>query len=339
MDSPVDHLPDLFSLGSPNFWFGVTIAAIALFDLSHLHREDEAPRRTAVHAVSWAFVGILYAGAIHSWAGPTLGQEFLAGLLFEKALIVGNVLVIASIAAAFGLRGERERRVLLWGVLGAWTMRILVITASTAFLYLEASATYLLGVVALVAGIVLVQFRTAYSDLAVRAARRLLGRRLPADGDLPSGGWKGSSVTAAITLVAVVEVQVVNLAFAVAASPTIHAVTEDTLVIMASNGVALLGLGPLYFLVKATLLRRFHLLEFGLASLLFVVGAKLLLGSSIPISLEATVSLAFGTIALYAVGSLSQPLGLQHVVQDAPARDANGSASSQRVNGSTPDPH
>jgi tellurite resistance protein TerC len=75
----------------------------------------------------------------------------------------------------------------------------------------------------------------------------------------------------------------------------------DTFIVLTSNVFAILGLRAMYFLL-AGMQERFHLLSYGLALVLLVIGAKMLLTDvyKIPVlwSLGATATILIATILL-----------------------------------------
>ena len=71
-------------------------------------------------------------------------------------------------------------------------------------------------------------------------------------------------------------VEATDLIFAVDSIPAIFGVTNNTFLIYSSNVFAILGLRAMYFLV-ADLSQTFHLLKYGLAMILVVVGVKMCL--------------------------------------------------------------
>jgi tellurite resistance protein TerC len=101
--------------------------------------------------------------------------------------------------------------------------------------------------------------------------------------------------------VVIVLIGIVDVIFAVDSIPAIFAITTDTFIVLTSNVFAILGLRAMYFLL-AGMHERFHLLSYGLALVLFVIGMKMLLMDvyKIPVlwSLAATVVILITTIVL-----------------------------------------
>jgi tellurite resistance protein TerC len=96
----------------------------------------------------------------------------------------------------------------------------------------------------------------------------------------------------------------------------IFAVTSDTFLVFTSNVFAILGLRSLYFLL-ARMVTRFHLLRYGLAAILVLVGAKMALTTVVEIpSLVSLIAIAV-ILTISVVASWYFPRTLP-VVRDQP---------------------
>jgi tellurite resistance protein TerC len=100
--------------------------------------------------------------------------------------------------------------------------------------------------------------------------------------------------------------------FAVDSIPAIFAITTDPFVVLTSNAFAVLGLRAMYFLL-ADIHERFHLLSYGLALVLVIIGAKMLLADvyKVPVvwSLTATALILVSAMTL---SLLVTPRGAPH---------------------------
>jgi tellurite resistance protein TerC len=102
-------------------------------------------------------------------------------------------------------------------------------------------------------------------------------------------------------LVVIILIGIVDVIFAVDSIPAIFAITTDPFIVLTSNAFAILGLRAMYFLL-AGIHERFHLLSYGLALVLVMIGAKMLLADiyKVPVlwSLTATATVLAGAMAL-----------------------------------------
>ena len=90
-----------------------------------------------------------------------------------------------------------------------------------------------------------------------------------------------------------VVVEMTDVMFAVDSIPAIFAVTEDPFIVLTSNVFAVLGLRAMFFLLEGAA-ERFHLLSYGLASVLMFIGAKMLVAGFFKIP----IGIALGVVAV-----------------------------------------
>ena len=200
--------------------------------------------------------------------GTDAAVEFVSGYLVEGSLSVDNLFVFLLLFRSLGLNVEAQRRVLLWGVLGAIVLR--------GSLYLRrrcAAGTFCLGAVRLrgrAAGCRdSAWLRAKHQGEGPQQPGRWLRRRLGTEtvGKEPAGA-------AFLLVVLAVEGQR-DLLFALDSIPAVLAITRDPFIVYTSNIFAILGLRSLYFAL-AGVFDRLRLLRYGLAVILIFVAAKML---------------------------------------------------------------
>jgi tellurite resistance protein TerC len=153
-----------------------------------------------------------------------------------------------------------QPKVLSWGIALALVMRLVLIVAGAALLDSFHATFYVFGAVLLFTAWKLVR-REGHEVTPERSrALRLLPKRLRAKP----------------LVVVFVVVATTDLVFAIDSIPAIFAVTSEPFVVFAANAFAVLGLRALYFLL-AGMMDRFVYLSHGLALILAVIGAKMLL--------------------------------------------------------------
>ena len=93
---------------------------------------------------------------LNGTVGPEIANrkalEFLTGYLIEWSLSVDNVFVFLLIFAAFHVPAEYQRRVLIFGVLGAIVMRAIMILAGAWVVQEFSWVLYLFGVFLVITG-------------------------------------------------------------------------------------------------------------------------------------------------------------------------------------------
>lgn len=108
----------------------------------------------------------------------------------------------------------------------------------------------------------------------------------------------GKKIFTPLALVLVL-VEVSDLIFAVDSIPAIFAVTTDPFIVFTSNIFAILGLRALYFLL-ADMADRFHLLAYGLAIIVTLVGVKMLMMGFY----KVPIVMMLGMVAVVLIGSI-----------------------------------
>lgn len=254
-----------------NGWWWAGFAALLLamlaLDLGVLHRRPRVVG--AREAALWSGVWIALAAAFGLFLFLRFGEdravEFATGYLIEKALAVDNLFIFVVVFGAFKLPREQQHRVLFWGVLGALVMRAVLVIVGGVVLMTFHWALYVFGALLAAMGAKLMFAPAADHDsFAVRLARRFLPATKP-------------------LIVALVAVELADIAFAVESIPAVYAVTSDPFIVFTSNALAMLGLRSLYFLL-AGWLERFTALKPALALILLFIGVKMLLDDVIEIS-------------------------------------------------------
>jgi tellurite resistance protein TerC len=101
--------------------------------------------------------------------GPEIAQrktlEFLTGYLIEQSLSIDNMFVFVMIFGYFAVPPELQRRVLLYGVLGAIVMRAAMIFAGVWLVTQFEWLLYAFGVFLIITGIKMLLFAEQQPDL------------------------------------------------------------------------------------------------------------------------------------------------------------------------------
>jgi tellurite resistance protein TerC len=284
------------SIGTPSLYASFTVLVIALLAVDFLMLKKEGAHRVGTgEAAAWSLVWVTIAlafGFLFWWylgatAGPDVGPEvararaleYFTGYLIEKALAVDNVFVWITLFNYFAVPAALQKRVLLYGVLGAIVMRAILIYLGAMLLARFHWILYLFGLLLLVTGVKMLLFAGREPDLAQNPVLRWMrGHLRIADayhGERFFVRLDGLRHATPLFLVLAL-VEVTDLVFAMDSIPAIFAVTGDPFIVFTSNIFAILGLRAMYFLL-ADMALRFHLLKYGLAAILVFIGAKMLL--------------------------------------------------------------
>jgi tellurite resistance protein TerC len=302
-------------------WAGFVVFVLAMLALDlYVFGGDKAHKVTVREAGTWSVIWFSLALLFNAglwWylretAGPEIaerkGLEFLSGYLIEKALSVDNIFIFLLIFSSFHVKPEYQRRVLIYGVLGAIVMRAVMIMAGAWVVSEFSWMLYVFGAFLAVTGIRMMLAADHEPDLQKNPVLRLARRHLRvADGDHGEKFFvfkDGLRYVTPLFLVLIL-IEATDLVFAVDSIPAIFAITSDPFIVFTSNMFAILGLRALYFLL-ADIAGRFHLLKYGLALVLIFIGAKMLImpwfHMPVHISLAVVATLIAGSVlaSLYA---------------------------------------
>jgi tellurite resistance protein TerC len=305
------------------FWIGFLVFVLAMLalDLGVFHRKahEISVREAAAWSATWIVLALLFAGGIYLYAGHVPATEFLTGYLIEKSLSIDNIFVIAMIFSYFAVPLRLQHRVLFWGILGALVMRGLFIALGAFLIATFHWIMYVFGALLLVTGIRMALREEKPFDGEHNPVIRLARKVVPLTPEYHGEHFfvrDGARRLATPLFLALLLVEVTDILFAVDSIPAIFAVTSDTFLVFTSNVFAILGLRSLYFLL-ARMVTRFHLLRYGLAAILVLVGAKMALTTVVEIpSLVSLIAIAV-ILTISVVASWYFPRTLP-VVRDQP---------------------
>jgi tellurite resistance protein TerC len=304
------------SIGNVWLWgsFAVIVTAMLAIDLCVVgggkqHRVSF--REAATWSLIWVAVSFLFAAGLWWHLDGSAGREtangktleYVTGYLIEKSLAVDNVFVWLMLFSFFGIPLELQKRVLVFGVLGAIVMRTVMIFAGAWLIAHFHWILYVFGAFLLVTGIKMWWFADAKPDLANNPVLKWLRGQMQVTETLHGEKffvWQEGVRYATPLFLALVLVEISDLIFAVDSIPAIFAITGDPFIVLTSNIFAILGLRAMYFLL-ADMADRFSLLKYGLAAVLVLIGVKMLLIDiyKIPIGFSLAVVATFIGISIF----------------------------------------
>lgn len=307
--------------GTPFLYGAFSVLVVALLAVDFVALRAQGAHRVSVkEAAAWSVLWIAIALAFGAWlwwyVDGRLGREvanekaleYLTGYLIEKSLAVDNVFVWITLFGYFAVPAELQKRVLLYGVLGAIAMRAVLIYVGALLLSRFHWILYLFGLFLLLTGVKMLLFAGQEPDVGKNPLLRWMRRHLDITDEHHGERFfvvrEGVRHATPLFLVLVL-VEVTDLVFAVDSIPAIFAVTDDPFIVFTSNIFAILGLRAMYFLL-ADLAARFHLLKYGLALILMLIGVKMLLLDLYKIP----VLVALGVVALILAASVAGSLVL-----------------------------
>jgi tellurite resistance protein TerC len=261
--------------------FNALLLALLALDLGVFHRRPHLVsfREAALWSAFWVALSLLFNLGIYLRQGPEAALEFLTSYLLEKSLSTDNIFLFAAIFGSMGVLAQHQHRVLYWGVLGAMIMRGSFILAGVHLVRHFHWVLYLFAIFLLFTGLRLLREKERKYDLTRSGVLRLVRKLFPISDHYEGGRLFTRSdgrLCATPLFLVLVMIEVLDVAFAIDSIPAIFAVTQDAFIMYTSNILAILGLRSLYFLLAGAI-TRFRYLRSGLALILILIGAKMLL--------------------------------------------------------------
>lgn len=312
--------------------FAFTMVMVDLFLLGGRKAHKVSLREAGLWSIVWVAMALIFCAGLWWYLDDTLGRdlanqratEFLTGYLIEKSLAVDNIFVWLLVFSYFSIPSEYQRRVLLYGVLGAIVMRTVMILAGAWLLAQFHWILYVFGAFLLFTGFKMAFFAEHEPNLEKNPVLRWMRNHLRITDRLEGESFwvKRQGVRWFTPLfVVLVLVEVTDLIFAVDSIPAIFAITSDPFIVLTANIFAILGLRAMYFLL-ADVASRFTLLKYGLAAVLVFIGTKMLLLDLYQIPVAWSLLIVAGLILSSVLASLwvtrKQRLSAQGSVRDSP---------------------
>jgi tellurite resistance protein TerC len=318
---------EMQSIGTWWMWsgFGIFVIAMLSIDMFVLDRKG-ARKVSAKEALVWSFIwfslALLFGGALWTWLDHTSGRaiadaktmEYLTGYLLEKTLAMDNIFVFVMLFSFFAVPIEYQKRVLVYGVLGAIVLRALMILLGAWLIAEFHWVLYVFGAFLLITGIKMFIFADKEPNLTENPLLKWLKKHMRITdtfhGDKFWVTINGVRWFTPMFLVLIL-VEFSDVIFAMDSIPAIFAITSDPFIVFTSNIFAILGLRALYFLL-ADMADRFHLLKYGLAVVLIFVGTKMLIVEWFKIPVVASLAVVIGVLGISILLSLksTRPLPL-----------------------------
>ena len=305
--------------GTPLLYISLLAIIVVLLAADFLLLRAQGSHKVFVkEAALWSVVWVLASAAFGGWFWWYLnGQygadianqktlQYATGYLIEKGLAIENVFVWITIFSYFAIPAELQKRVLLWGVVGAIVLRAGLIYVGALLIQQFTWIFYVFGLFLVFTGVKMFLVTGKESDLGANPVLRWLRGHVAISRDLHGEKFSilenGKRVFTPLALVLVL-VEVSDVIFALDSIPAIFAVTSDPFVVFAANTFAILGLRAMYFML-VDMADRFHLIGYGLAIIVALVGLKMLLMGVVKIPIVWMLGAVAAVLLITVVASL-----------------------------------
>ncbi|MBB1581546.1 TerC family protein [Serratia sp. OS31] len=301
------------TVGTPWLWgsFAAIIVVMLAIDLL-LQGRKGAHTMTLKQAASWSLVwvslSLLFNLGFWYYLNQTAGRAvadtqalaFLTGYLIEKALAVDNVFVWLMLFSYFAVPANLQRRLLIFGVLGAIVLRTIMIFAGSWLVTQFQWLLYLFGAFLLFTGIKMALAKEDDSAIGDKPLVKWLRSHLRMTDNLEGERFfvrRNGLLFATPLVLVLILVELSDVIFAVDSIPAIFAVTTDPFIVLTSNLFAIMGLRAMYFLL-ANVAERFSMLKYGLSIILMFIGVKMLIIDFFHIPIGVSLGVVAGILTL-----------------------------------------
>ena len=301
------------TVGTPLLWggFAVVVAIMLAIDLLLQGRRGShsmTMKQAAGWSILWVTLSLLFNAAFWWYLVQTQGRAvadpqalaFLTGYLIEKALAVDNVFVWLMLFSYFAVPPALQRRVLVYGVLGAIVLRTIMIFAGSWLISQFDWLLYVFGAFLLFTGVKMALAKEDESGIGDKPLVRWIRSHLRMTDKIESERFftrKNGVLFATPLLLVLILVELSDVIFAVDSIPAIFAVTTDPFIVLTSNLFAILGLRAMYFLL-AGVAERFSMLKYGLSVILVFIGVKMLIVDFYHIPVAISLGVVGGILAV-----------------------------------------
>ncbi|MEB6677938.1 TerC family protein [Acinetobacter haemolyticus] len=277
-----------------NLWlylafFGIVSVMLIIDFLGFKQKQNQnVPFKQAAYwSIAWVTVAILFGGGLWLYLQQTVGvnianqktMEYFAGYLLEKSLAIDNVFVWLMIFAAFTIPPALQRKILLYGVLGAIVLRTIFIFIGAWFVQEFSWILYIFGAFLVYTGFKFLKGQEEESNIEDNALLKWLRKHLRITPQLEGNKFfvrRNGLLWATPLFLVLVLVEASDVIFAVDSIPAIFAVTTDPFIVLTANLMAILGLRAMFFLLAGAA-TKMHYLPYGLGIILLFIGTKMLL--------------------------------------------------------------
>lgn len=281
------------SIGNPWLYlaFFAIVAIMLLIDFLGFKQKEgqEVKIKTAAYwSIAWVSIAALFGGGLWLYLQQTVGvnianaktMEYFAGYLLEKSLAIDNVFVWLMIFAAFAIPPALQRKILLYGVLGAIVLRTIFIFIGAWFVQEFSWILYIFGAFLVYTGFKLLKGQDEedanIEDMAILKWLRKHMRITPQLEGTKFFVRQNGLLWATPLFLVLILVEASDVIFAVDSIPAIFAVTTDPFIVLTANLMAILGLRAMFFLLAGAA-SKMHYLPYGLGIILVFIGFKMLM--------------------------------------------------------------
>jgi tellurite resistance protein TerC len=285
-------------------WIGFHILVLILLavDLSVSRKREMKTKTALIWSIGWILLALLFNGYVYMQDGAEKGIEFFTAYLLEKSLSIDNLFIFLLIFSFFKVPKMLQHKVLYFGVLGAFILRLGLILGGVSLINQFHWITYILGAVVGFTGIRLILQKKEELPIEENSLLRWIRKKFKVTPDYVEDKFfvrRGQVKYLTPLFLVLVMVESSDLLFALDSIPAVLAVTRDPFIAYTSNVFAVLGLRSLFFLIAPWFELLSHL-KIGLGAILIFIGLKMVIAPFFTIPLIVSLAV-IATILLISV--------------------------------------
>ena len=206
--------------------------------------------------------------------------SYITGYFVEYSLSVDNLFVILLIFGSFGISNSDQKKILVWGVIGAVIMRFLFIFLGGLMIRQFHWMMFVFGGFLIMTGLKMLFSKDSEEKMDTENHRviKWVSHIFPISNNNANGKFfiiNNGQRYATILFVVLVLVEFTDVLFAVDSVPAIFGITRDPYIVFFSNIFAIMGLRSLFFLLGHGI-KNLSTLQYGLSLILIFIGVKMI---------------------------------------------------------------
>ena len=297
-------------------FFGIVTVMLIIDFLGFKQKQgqDVKIKTAAYWSIAWVTVATLFGGGLWLYLQQTAGvavantkvMEYFAGYLLEKSLAIDNVFVWLMIFAAFAIPPALQRKLLLYGVLGAIILRTIFIFIGAWFVQEFSWILYIFGAFLVYTGYKFLKGQDDDPNIEDMAILKWLRKHMRITQKLEGDKFfvrQNGMLWATPLFLVLILVEASDVIFAVDSIPAIFAVTTDPFIVLTANLMAILGLRAMFFLLSGAA-SKMHYLPYGLGLILVFIGFKMLMLDVFHMPIWISLGFIIITLAITAILSI-----------------------------------
>jgi tellurite resistance protein TerC len=267
----------------------ITITLLAL-DMRFSKGEHLSILGSLKKTLQWIAFALIFNLGIFYFQGKEKGLEFFGSWLVEFSLSIDNLFAILLVFQSFQIPREARQKVLFWGLLGAFFLRLIFILSGIALIEHFHFLFYIFGLGLIVAAVAILKKEEEYQK-EKSLLFRLCRKWLPVCEEEKSHAFfvmKDGKFFVTTLFLALIVIEATDLIFAFDSIPAVFGITLDPFIAFTSNICAIIGLRSIYFALEGAF-HHFKFLHYGISLILIFVGSKMLASSFIELSIGTSL--------------------------------------------------